>query len=153
MPDLLTHWAAAAVPATALRDRRLQAVLVLGTFLPDVVSKGLQRIVLAPTYFSDPSHSFVGLIPLAYGFSLFLEAGWRKAGFIAIYAGAVLHVLLDLVKSNLGGAGMRIFTPFSLAPAELGLISTENVIYLLPLDVLVLLACFLVDRRRRAVRG
>lgn len=153
MPDLLTHWAAAAVPATALRDRRLQAVLVLGTFLPDVVSKGFQGIVQAPSYFGDPSHSFLGLILLAYGSSLFLEASWRKAGFVAIYAGAFLHVLLDMVKDNLGGAGMRVFTPFSLAPVELGLIYTQNVIYLLPLDVLVLLACFLVDRRRRAVRG
>ena len=38
MPDLLTHYAAARVPALALRDPRLQALLVAGTFLPDVVA-------------------------------------------------------------------------------------------------------------------
>lgn len=153
MPDLLTHWAAAAVPATALRDRRLQALLVLGTFLPDLGSKGLHHVARAPVYFDDPTHSFAGLLLLCYGACLLLEPALRKGGFAALYAGAALHLLLDLAKDNLGGGGMRLLLPFSLAEFELGLIRSENVVYLLPLDVLVLLACFLVDRRRRAVRG
>lgn len=153
MPDLFTHWAAAAVPATALRDRRLQALLVLGTFLPDIGAKGLHHVARAPTYFDDPTHSFAGLLLLCYGACLFLEPALRKAGFAALYAGAALHLLLDLAKDNLGGAGLKLLLPFSRAEFELGLLYTENVIFLLPFDALVLLACFLVDRRRRALHG
>ena len=149
MPDLLTHWAAARVPATFLRDRRLQALLVLGTFLPDVGSKGLDLVARAPSYFDDPTHSFVGLALLCYGASLFLAIDLRRGGFAALYAGAVVHLLVDVIKDNLGGGGMRIFLPFSLAEVELGLIYTQNVVFLAPLDVLVLLACGLVERRRR----
>ncbi|HYF00298.1 MAG TPA: metal-dependent hydrolase [Planctomycetota bacterium] len=153
MPDLLTHWAAAQVPATTLRDRRLQALLVLGTFLPDIGAKGLHHVARAPTYFEDPTHSLAGLLLLCYGACLFLEPGLRKGGFAALYAGAAIHLVLDLAKDNPGDGGMRLLLPFSGVEFELGLVASENVIYLLPFDALVLLACFLVDRRRRALRG
>lgn len=153
MPDLFTHWAAARVPATFLRDRRIQALLVLGTFLPDLAAKGLYLVMQSPDYFDDPTHSFAGLLLVCYGACLFLEAPLRKAGFAALYAGAAIHLLLDLAKDNVGGGGMRLFLPFSLAEIELGLITTENVIILIPFDALVLLACVLAERRLRALRG
>ena len=152
MPDLLTHYAAARVPGLALRDPRLQALLVAGTFLPDVVAKGLYWIAQAPERFDGPSHSFVGLLPLCYLAALFVTVELRRPGFACLYAGALLHLLLDLLKENLGIGAGRLFLPFSVRSYELGWLPTEDVVHLLPLDLGVLMLVWLAERRRARVR-
>jgi hypothetical protein len=152
MPDLLTHYAAARLPALALRDIRLQALLVAGTFLPDVAAKGLYWVAQAPERFASPSHSLAGLLLLCYLASLFLELPLRRAGFACLYAGSVVHLVLDLLKENIGVGSVRLLYPFSLHSFEIGAIPTEDVVLLLPLDVGVLLLVWLAERRFRRVR-
>ena len=57
MADLFTHLAAARLPAAFVRDRRIAALLVLGTFLPDLAAKGLYWVLRAPSPFIEPTHS------------------------------------------------------------------------------------------------
>src|SRR6187549_2901217 len=102
MPDLFTHFAAARLPSAFLRDRRHQALVLAGTFLPDIGSKGLQFVAQASERFVTPCHSLVGLLLLCYIGALLLEQPLRRAAFACLYGGGVLHLFLDLFKENLG---------------------------------------------------
>jgi hypothetical protein len=149
MPDLLTHLAAARVPAAFLRDRRRQALVIAGTFLPDLGSKGLYFVAQAPERFAAPTHSLVGLLLLCYLAALFLDAPLRRAGFACLYGGALVHLFLDLLKEHIGIGAIHPFLPFHPGAFELGWIPTEDVVLLLPLDVGVLLLAWIFERRRR----
>lgn len=151
MSDLLTHFTAARLPALALRDVRLQALLVAGTFLPDVVAKGLYWVARAPEAFGSPAHSPVGLLALCYALAFLLPLPLRRPGFACLVAGGLLHVALDLLKENVGHGAARLFLPFDLRSVELGWLPMEDVVILLPLDVLLLLAAAWFERSRRRV--
>ena len=151
MPDLLTHYASARLPGLALRDERLRALLVAGTFLPDIASKGLDGVTRSPEHFASPSHSLVGLLVLCYLAALFLTPPLRRTGFGCLYGGALLHLGLDLLKENVGHGAARLFIPFSVRSYELAWIPTEDVVYLLPFDLFLLIIVFLVERSRRRV--
>ena len=152
MPDLFTHFVAARVPAGFLRDRRYQALMVLGTFLPDLVAKGLYWIMQARDGFGDPSHSILGIILLSYVVTLFLEEGLRRPGFWLLTAGGLIHVLVDLLKDNQGVGSARLFLPFSIRGVEFGWIDPENVVMLIPLDAAILAAALYVEGRRSRVQ-
>ena len=104
MADLFTHLAAARVPAAFVRDRRIAALLVIGTFLPDLASKGLYWVARAgaETNFTTPTHTIAGLAILSYAAALFVEERLRRPAFAAILAGGLIHVAVDLLKDNLG---------------------------------------------------
>jgi hypothetical protein len=149
MADLFTHYAAARFAASPLRSRDAALWIVLGTFLPDLVSKGLYWITRASSDFDDPAHSILGIAILAYLVALFTRPPQRPAVFLAVWAGGLLHALVDLLKDNLGTGGARLFLPFSLWGPELGWIDPENVILLLPADLVLVGAAILIERRRR----
>ena len=149
MADLLTHLASTSIPAAFLRDRRIQALLVAGTFVPDLVSKGLFHVTRTPDSFSSPSHSVAGLLILSYALSLLLEERLRPGGFAALLAGGYLHLAVDLMKDT-GGLGLLgILFPLSTRGFELGLLDHENFVLLLPVNAAILGAAWLVERRRR----
>jgi hypothetical protein len=147
MADLLTHFASARLPAAFVRDRRVQALLVLGTFVPDLVSKGLFHVTRSAEHFNVPAHSVAGLLILSYAFSLLLEHRLRAAGFVALLAGGYLHLAVDLLKDT-GGLGLvGLLFPFSTAGFELGLLDHENFVLLVPVNAAVLGAAWLIERR------
>lgn len=152
MADFLTHLTAAKLPATFLRDRRVQALLIFGTFLPDLFDKGVDLILRAPANFSVPSHTLPGLILFSYLACLFVEERLRPAAFAALYAGGVVHVVVDLFKDNQGAGVAMILYPFSTRGVEFGLIDPEDVILLLPVNVAILSLLWLAERRFDRVR-
>jgi membrane-bound metal-dependent hydrolase YbcI (DUF457 family) len=147
MSDLFTHLVAARVPGTFLRDRRLQALLVIGTFLPDLAAKGLYWILQAREHFQTPTHSILGVLLIAYLASLFVEEGLRRAGYAVLAAGGLIHLLVDLMKDNQGAGAARLLFPFTPAGTELGWVDPENVVLLIPLDAAILAALWLLERR------
>ena len=149
MPDLFTHFAAARLPSVFLRDRRHQALVLAGTFLPDIGSKGLHFVAQASERYGAASHSLVGLLLLCYLGALLLERPLRRAAFACLYGGALLHLFLDLFKENVGIGSIRPFLPFSPAALEFGWIPTEDVVLLIPLDLGVLLLAWILGRRLR----
>lgn len=151
MPDFLTHVAAARVPGVFLRDRRVQALFILGTFMPDLVAKGLWWIVRAPMNFNVPSHSLPGLLAVSYLACLFLEERRRPAAFVALYLGGVLHVAVDLIKNNIGAVAYLLY-PFSMTGSKLGWVNPENVVLLAPLNIALLLVLWIAERRVARVR-
>ena len=152
MPDLLTHFVTARAPALLVRDRRLQALLILGTFLPDLVAKGLYWILQCGETYPAASHSVLGVALVSYLACLFVDASRRRAGFALLTLGGLIHLLTDMVKDNLGSGAVRPFLPFHPLPLELGWIDPENVVLLAPLDLLLLGAILLYERSRDRVR-
>ena len=147
MSDLFTHFAAARLPSAFLRDRRHQALVLAGTFLPDIGNKGLHFVAQASERFVTPCHSLVGLLLLCYIGALLLEQPLRRAAFACLYGGALLHVFVDLFKENIGLGALNPFLPFHTVAVEFGWIPMEDVVLLLPLDVGVLLLAWALRRK------
>ena len=152
MGDLFTHLVAARVPATFVRDRRLQALLVIGTFLPDVTGKGLFFILQNRESSSLATHSILGVILISYLACLFVEEALRRPAFLVLAIGGAIHVLLDLTKYNMGLGAEQLFLPFSTHSTEFGWIDSEDIVLLLPINAALLAAVWLLERRRRGVQ-
>jgi len=147
MPDLLTHLVSTRAPAAFLRDRQVQAALVFGSFLPDLVTKTLYWGAWAGNDFLEPVHSLPGLLLLCYAAALFVEAPLRKAAFAALCAGALLHLGVDMIKDNLGTGSAALLYPFSTRGYEFGWIEWHDTVLLLPLDAAVLFLLAWIERR------
>ena len=147
MGDLFTHLVAARVPGSFVRDKRIQALLVIGTFMPDFGSKGLFWVMQTRESFGAASHSILGVLLISYLACLFVEQAIRRPAFIALFAGALIHIAVDLIKFNLGAGSCRPFLPFSPVGVELGLIDSENVVLLVPIDAAILAAAWFLERR------
>jgi membrane-bound metal-dependent hydrolase YbcI (DUF457 family) len=151
MPDLFTHLATARLPAAFVRDRRIAALLVIGTFLPDLVAKGFMWVTRATDNFDAMTHSLLGLLLLSYGAALFIEERLRRPAFVALLGGGLLHVAVDLLKYNLGMGSATLFFPFSDRSFELGLIDPLDVIFLAPLAAVLLGIAWIIERKRSHV--
>jgi hypothetical protein len=152
MPDLFTHLVAARVPGAFVRDRRLQALLVIGTFLPDFASKGFFWVLDAGEDFAHGTHSILGVVLVSYLAALFIEESIRRPGFFLLTAGGLIHILVDLIKCYLGNGAVALLLPFSAKSYEFGLVYPENVVLLLPLDAAILAAAWFLERRYARVQ-
>jgi membrane-bound metal-dependent hydrolase YbcI (DUF457 family) len=152
MADLLTHFVAARVPGALVRDRRLQALLVIGTFLPDISGKGLYWVLDSAASSQLVTHSIAGLLLISYLACLLLEEPLRRSGFLMLAAGGAIHVLVDMAKDNLGAGAALLFLPFSLRGLEFGWIDPENVVLLMPIDVAILALLWFLERRSARVQ-
>ena len=78
-----------------------------------------------------------------------LTFGWTWVwAWAALYAGGLLHVIVDFFKDNLGtGAGFPLL-PFSAFAIEFPCISPEDVILLLPVNLLVIGLAWGLERVR-----
>jgi hypothetical protein len=147
LPDLFTHFVAARVPGAFIRDRRLQALLVIGTFLPDLAAKGIYWIFQSRNAFSLPTHSVIGVVLISSLAGLFLEEGLRRPGFLLFAGGGLIHLLVDLIKDNQGMGSGHLWLPFWSGGSELGWIDPENVVLLIPIDAAVLAIVWFLERR------
>jgi membrane-bound metal-dependent hydrolase YbcI (DUF457 family) len=152
MPDLFTHFVAARAPGVLVRDRRLVALLVIGTFLPDLVAKGLYWILLSGESFPAATHSLLGVVLVSYLACLFVDEPLRRNGFAMLTLGGLIHLLLDMIKDNLGTGAVRPFLPFSTFGFEFRWIDPENVVLLIPVNAAVLAAILLLERKLNRVR-
>lgn len=152
MADLLTHLTTAQIPGTFLKDRRVAVLFVIGTFMPDIVSKGLYWVTRAHSDFTIPGHSLVGLALLAYLSALLVEVDLRRPAFWALFLGAMLHVGVDHVRDNLGWGTAHVFYPFTTASFELPWVHPENLPLLIPIDLAVLGVLWLATRKKADVR-
>ena len=152
MPDLFTHLVSARVPGVFVRDRRIQALLVIGTFMPDIAFKGLFWVFQARQSFAISSHSLLGVVLISYLLCLFVEEAIRRPGFVALTAGGLIHLVVDLMKDNGGGGTVLFFLPFSTASTELGWIEPESAVILIPIDAAILAAALFLERRYLRVR-
>lgn len=152
MADLFTHFVSARAPGVLVRDRHRVALLAIGTFLPDLAAKGLYWILQSGNSFAIGSHSILGVVLLSYLGCLFVEESLRRSGFLMLLLGGLIHLGVDMAKDNFGAGAVFPFLPFSPAAVEWGWIQSENTVYLIPLDAVILGAILLYERRRDHVR-
>lgn len=153
MADLFVHFATAHVPGRALRDARLRAVLYVGVCLPDVLYKGALTLWGASTWFCEPTHSPLGLVPICYAAALLFEESWRRRAFLALLGGAYLHVLVDLGKDYLGSGVIAWAFPFTMDTAELGWYAPEETLLLMAPALALVLVVELIARLSASPRS
>jgi len=107
MADLFTHMVAARAPGVLIRDRRWVALLVIGTFLPDLASKGLYWILQAGDAYAVTTHSLLGVLAISYLACLFVEESLRPTGFVLLLLGGLIHLAVDMAKNNLSALQRR----------------------------------------------
>jgi hypothetical protein len=148
--DLLTHYVSSRVAGLGIRDRATLTLFGVGVLLPDLLGKPLGELSGMPHLVAIPTHTPIGLIFACGALSMLFAAELRKRVFWAIYLGSLLHLLVDMMKDYLGrGAGV-IFHPFSTRSYELGLYRSEDVFYLLPVNLGILAILWVLARKRRA---
>lgn len=147
MSDLLAHAALSRVVATPLRSRTLVLLFLIGTALPDVVSKGMEVVIESRSFFSFASHTLIGVVIISYVASLFVAERLRVAAFLAFLASGVLHVAVDMLESSMLG-GPRILFPFLHRGFAMGWIGPHDSLWAMPAAALVLALFWRRDRVR-----
>lgn len=150
MPDLGTH-----VLATYLASRchpkggTWSALLLLGAILPDVLTRPLFELFPDAFWFFFPLHTPLVLALVCYALSLLFEEQTRVKTFVALYAGVLFHLALDLLQKSATLSYTPLF-PFSWATWSAGLFWPDQSLLLIP--VLLLLSGGVVLRSRRLTR-
>ena len=151
MPDLLTHLIIAQGCRTAVRGDALTPWYLVGTVLPDILTRPFSIVLPRLFWFFMPLHTPVGLFLVCTLISQFVPAPSRRSVFYNLLGGAALHLLLDILQAHIAGSYYLLF-PFSWWSFELALFWPEDSLYLLPLWVagaLWLSANALMHRYRR----
>lgn len=144
MADLLVHYAAGRLVATPLRDPVDRAALTLGALLPDLLSKTLMNVLHSGEEFAQPTHSLVGLaIACAFVATLF-----TRPVFVWLYLGAITHLIIDALKSDMLALYGALLFPFSDAPTYFPVYRSVDSIYALPVALLVIAAIEIFEKKR-----
>ena len=137
MPDLITHCSVAYLFKWIFRDKL--ALFVLGTILPDLLTRGLFLIFPFLVPFLTPLHTPLVLIFVCYFLCLFFQESIRKGVFVALLSGSYLHLLLDLFQIHIGKEEYIWFYPFSWKSYEIGLFWPETSVLTIPLWLILIL--------------
>jgi hypothetical protein len=130
MADLVTHVAVVFLPArTLMADARVRALVYLGACLPDLLYKAGVYALGAPTWFCEPTHSPLGLVPICWAAALLFEERWRRRAFGALWAGGLAHLLVDLGKDYMGSGVILWAFPFTMDRVELGGYAPEDTLF------------------------
>ena len=149
MADLLTHYVTSRVAGVGVRDRANGLLFSLGVFLPDLIGKPIAQLPEVPDLAAVPSHSLLGLAFACAAVSFLFARDLRARAFAALYAGSVLHVLVDMMKDYFGRGAVCLLHPFSTTGWEVGLYRSEDVFHLLPINLAILIILWVVGIRRR----
>jgi len=152
MPDLLTHAAAAHLVARRWFPRSAAILFTVGTMLPDVLSRPFYIIFPALHWWVMPLHTPVGVALVCWMIAGLFKNEERKIVFVALFAGAVFHFLLDAPQKHVAAGYFWLF-PFSWTTYEWGLWWSEDSVRIVPLVVLLVAAVefFIYLRARKRV--
>jgi hypothetical protein len=131
MPDLLTHIIIAQGWRKGL-GYSLTSWFLVGTVLPDILTRPFNIIFPSLFWFFMPLHTPVGLFLVCAFISRFFQPEKQNPVLYNLLGGSALHLLLDLFQKHIG-SGYHLLFPFSWSSFEIGLIWPETSLYLLPL--------------------
>lgn len=137
MPDLITHCSVAYFFKWIFRDKLI--LFILGTILPDLLTRGIFIIFPSLVAFLLPMHTPFVLIFVCYFLCLFFEEGIRKGIFIALLSGSYLHLFLDFFQIHVGEEEYSWFFPFSWKSYEIGLFWPEASVLSIPFWLVLIL--------------
>ena len=142
MPDLFAHFASGYLLSYSSKFRRYTALFVLGTVLPDVLTRipeiVLQRFLGFPVFhFFNALHTPVGVTFASYILSYAFPEEERKFVFTWLLSGSLIHIALDLLQKQFYRAVYMPFFPFSTEPVQWGLYHyNASLIFFLPLLII-----------------
>lgn len=147
MPDLATHVVAAYLVVKARpKWKGLMTPFLLGTVLPDVLTRPLYILFPAAFWFVFPLHTPLVLALVCYALSFLFEEHLRVKTFVAMYGGALFHIPLDLLQKSVTQAYAPLF-PFSWASWSANLFwADESLLILSALLVFVLVRYVWIGR-------
>lgn len=152
MPDLVTHYAVAHLAARR-SWRPATTMFLLGTLLPDLLTRPFY-ILLPQTYWLvTPLHTPVGIVIVSWMIAVLFRVEARRQIFMALVLGAFLHFALDAMQRHLV-AGYFWLWPFSWWTTERGLFWPEESLMIAPVlaATIILLELVLYLRRRARYR-
>jgi hypothetical protein len=133
----------------AERGRRLTVWFVVGTVLPDLLTRPFSITVPDLFWWTMPLHTPVGIVLACGLISRMLRPPQdRCAVFANLLAGAALHLLLDLLQRHIG-IGYQLLFPLSWSSFEFGVMWPETTLYLLPLWLGIAVYWIVVGLRAR----
>jgi hypothetical protein len=151
MADVLTHYTTGRLLWFVWTKPTTRVLFYFGVCLPDILQKFLNTLTQTPYNFTMPTHSIFGLLLYCYIISFLFEEDFRSYAFIALYLGSLLHVLADLFRGYVG-IGMPILTPFSIKGYEFDIYVNEEILFMIPVNIfIILLLEFYTKRPRRNV--
>ncbi len=150
MPDLITHTAGAYLAGKGCRITRFVVFFYLGAMLPDLVSRPLHIFWPRTIWAAQALHSPVGVFLICWLISLFFRVDQRKSVFGLLFAGSILHELLDMLQKHLIGGYMWFF-PFSTKSFPGGLIWPDTSVRLLPFTILLVVLVYAFSQWRKRV--
>ncbi|MDZ7289197.1 MAG: hypothetical protein ONB44_11650 [candidate division KSB1 bacterium] len=136
MPDLLTHTAAAYLAARRWFPRAGAILFILGTMLPDMLSRPFHILFPALHWWVMPLHTPAGMAIVCWIITGFFRTGERGGVFIALSGGVLLHFFLDLPQKHLVAGYFWLF-PFSWTTYEWGWWWSEESVQIVPLMILL----------------
>ena len=132
MPDLLTHLIIAQGCRMVGRSHLLTLWFLVGTVLPDLLTRPFNLVLPGLFWFFMPLHTPVGLVLICTLISALVRDTSGRSVFHNLLGGAALHLLLDSAQAHIAGSYYLLF-PFSWRSFEFGFFWPEDSLYLLPL--------------------
>ncbi|MBF0588375.1 MAG: hypothetical protein HQL53_04535 [Magnetococcales bacterium] len=145
MPDLFAHFSSAYLTMPRGGDARKSALFIMGSLLPDLPARAMV-IVLGRVFHVEATaalgvmHTPIGLLLLCYLLALLFEATYRRIAFVALMAGAALHLMLDLMQEPFYLGSYTPWFPFSTRTLHFDLFHYNDSVYLFPLLLILTLA-------------
>jgi len=132
MPDLATHALSVYFARYVRGIRRYFAPLLVGSVLPDLGRSG--ATVLFPQYYWAWSalHTPLVLLAVCYALAMLFVREVRRGAFVAMYAGCIAHLALDLMQRHIGDASYFWGFPFTWKSFELGWFWPETSLAVMP---------------------
>jgi hypothetical protein len=151
LPDLVTHASLTVLAiAAARRARRYLAPALLGSLLPDLLSRPLTMLGPATFDLGRALHAPLVTLAVAGALALAYPPGRRRAVAVAIACGCFAHQAIDLLQHTVD-PGYPLLAPFSWRTFPQGPFHTEASLAVMPL--LLLLAVVQLLRMVRAPGG
>jgi hypothetical protein len=130
MPDLVTHYAVAHLIGRRWR-RPAISLCLFGALLPDLLTRPFYILWPKTYWLVMPLHTPVGIFIASSLVALFFRLEDRRAVFIALMIGALLHFALDALQRHLV-VGYFWLWPFSWWTTERGLFWSEESLVVMP---------------------
>lgn len=148
MPDLITHISFASILFRATRFSRHLVLFLLGTTLPDILTRTFYILFPGTEWLVAPLHTPIGFTIVSLLAAFFFVREMRAGVFLALLAGGFLHMFLDAFQVGVGGAGYLWAFPFHNWSETFGFFGPEDSLYAAPFLLCIAIALEIFVRRR-----
>ncbi len=148
MADLLTHFALGYATSRHRSFADMRAIYYLGIILPDVITRPIYILFPGLFNYTIAMHTPVFLVILCLFLAEFFQPQIRSLVFKYLFAGVIVHLLLDSIQRHFIGGYYWLF-PFSWKTYEWGLYWADAPLRWIPLWVILIAGYELFIRLHR----